>query len=228
MKTKNKKAENIILVAIGLLLAVSVILGFAFQDKVKMFATDIATDTKNRDKPKFTFQSDDFPDWATTGNTYMDIDPISAINVSQCSEGNNCSHLVEECRAHIDKSNHSCQKLDQYTAQGCEVRAYYSSGSINPDAAIKNQLEEWSSHGDSFRLSPIAVGIKTLTMSTPEGNIKYQLHQYDSDKDNTYKKGTAFGFISLSNGHIEVQSTCLKASQLDDVLPALSALSLEK
>ena len=65
-------------------------------------------------------------------------------------------------------------------------------------------------------------------MNTPEGDKEYQLHQYDTNnKDDTYKKGTALGFISLSNGHIEVRSTCWQASQLDDTLPVLRAIRLE-
>lgn len=232
MNTKNQKAKNkkisTIFIAIGLLLVVSATLGFMFQDKIKAAVTDVVASVENSNKPKFAFDGTKLPDWASSGNTYQDSDPITTISVAQCTEGSNCSSLVEKCRVQVDKSNQSCQKLEQYTAKGCDVHAYYSSGSINPDTAVKDQLKEWSSYSDGFSLTPTEVGVKTLTMNTPEGDKEYQLHQYDTNnKDDTYKKGTALGFISLSNGHIEVRSTCWQASQLDDTLPVLRAMRLE-
>ncbi len=232
MNTKNQKAKNkklpTILIAVGLLLAVSATLGFVFQDKIKAVTADIVANIENSNKPKFAFDNAKLSDWASSGNTHQSSDPITTISATQCTEGSNCSNLVEKCRVQVDKSNQSCQKLEQYTAKGCMVHAYYSSGSVNPEIAVKDQMKAWSGYGGGFSLTPTEVGVKTLTMTTPEGDKEYQLHQYDTNnKDDTYKKGTALGFISLSDGHIEVRATCWKASQLDDTLPVLSAMRLE-
>ena len=65
-------------------------------------------------------------------------------------------------------------------------------------------------------------------MRTQEGDKNYELYQFDTNnKDATYRQGSAFGFISLNDGHIEVRSICWQADQLDETLPVLSAIQLE-
>ncbi len=226
MKNKQSKSRKlpIILTIIGLVLVAGVMSGFVFQDKLKIAVADAKTTIANSGKPKFIFDTAKFPDWASTGNTWHDTDTIAVISVSQCTDGSNCSDFVEDCRAHIDKSNQSCQKLEQYTADGCMVSAYYLSGSIAPDTAMKSELKKWSGFGNT----PEKVGVNSLSMRTPEGDKSYQFYQYDTNNtQGGYKRGSAFGFIPLSSGYIEVRSVCREASQLDDTLPLLNAIRLE-
>lgn len=193
MNTKNQKARHnklpIIFITAGLVLITGLIAAIAFKDSFTKFTGPLTGIIENSNKPKFAFDSTKLPDWPSSGNTYHDSDPIATVSAAQCTEGSNCSNLVEKCLVQVDKSNQFCQKLEQYTAKGCDVHAYYSSSSINPDTAVKDQLKEWSSYSDGFSLTPTELGVKTLTMNTLEGDKEYQLHQYDTNNpDDTYKK----------------------------------------
>ncbi len=222
MSTKNQKSKSkklSIIITIGLLLVAGIVLGLVFQDKIKA-----DTDTATSNKPRFVFDAARFPDWASTGNTQQDTDTIAVIGATQCTEGSGCSSLVEECRANIDKNDQSCQKLEQYTAGGCMVSAHYLSGTINPDTVVKDELEKWSSFGNM----PEEVGVKSLSMNTPDGDKTYRFYQYDTNNtQGKYKRGSAFGFIPLNSGYIEVRSVCWEASQLENALPILNAIRLE-
>lgn len=242
MNTKNKQHKSrrlpIILSVIGLVLIAGVIAGFLFQDKLKTAVADVQTNIENNGKPQFVFAAAQFPDWATSGNVYANLNdttgdggegktdvPISGINISQCKAGSNCSMLVQKCDPH-DKNNTYCRQLDEDTTDThCSVSAYYKEQTIDPSVAVADELKQWS----KFGTTPTEVGTKTLAMVTPDGSKSYQFYQYDTNnKDATYKRGSAFGFIPLSNGHIEVRGVCWEARQLDEVLPTLNAVSLKK
>lgn len=219
----NKKAKSrlpIILITIGLLLAIGVVVGFSFKDKLKTTATDI----ENRGKPSFTLDTAKFPDWASTGNFFSnDTLLTTSFSVQQCTPGSRCSTLVDECRSMEGKGD-QCEALEQYTEDGCMVQLYYFKRSIDPKVAVSDELKQWL----SFGMKPTETGIKTLTMRTSEGDKEYQLYQYDTNNsDDIYKRGSAFGFIALNNGHIEVRSICKEASQLDQTLPILTSVSLK-
>ena len=67
-------------------------------------------------------------------------------------------------------------------------------------------------------------------MDTPEGSKNYKLHYYDygGKSSDLTKHGNAIGYVSLTRGHIEVRSICTETSQLDETLPILQAVRLEK
>lgn len=226
-----------VLAIVGLLAALGAIAGFIFQDQIKTASTNIGLSIENQNKPKFTFNTAEFPDWATVGNVYINPDDItdnggkskddisiSSLNVTQCKADSNCNKLVEKCVPHKG-GGEDCKKLEQDTNDThCSVSAYYKKQIINVDTAKDNELKQWH----TFTIEPTEVDVKTLTMSTPEGDKYYKLYQYDTNnQDATYKRGSAFGFISLDSGHVEVRGVCNKASQLDETLPVLSAIRLE-
>lgn len=233
-----KNTGMVALILIGILLAGSVVTGFLFQDSIKTTIANIQTDLNNRGEPKFVFNTAKFPDWATAGNVYANPDDstddsdsrndnqlVSGINITQCKSETNCSKLVDACKQrHDDKAE--CKVLTEYTTDThCMVSAYYSKKPIDTNKAVASEREEWSRFSSG---TPYQVGLKKLTIDTPDGNKEYQLYQYDTNnKDTSYKRGSAFGFIPLSDGHIEVRSVCWEASQLDETLPILSAIALE-
>lgn len=241
MNNKNQKTKKrliLTLTVIGILLAVGVVAGLIFRDTIKTVATDIQTNIENQGKPKFVFDTEKFPDWATNGNVYTDPDSItdygggdkdnvsvSGINIGQCKTGSSCGRLVEKCDPH-DKNNTYCKQLaDDTENTPCSVSAYYSEKNIDPSVAVGNELEKWS----QFGTTPTEVSVKTLIMQTFDGEKDYQFYQYDTNnKDATYKRGSAFGFISLNKGHVEVRGVCWRADQLDTTLPILSSVRLER
>jgi len=227
-KTKNKKLPIILSIA-GLLLVAGVVGGFVFQGKIKTVAADIAANIENRGKPKFIFDIAKFPDWATAGNVWTNTEdvakgsvPITGISIAQCTPGSKCSNLVEKCR-----SGDQCEKLKQVTADGCSVHLDYWEQSIDPDTAVADKMKQDTSSGG---MAVRGIGMKTLSMATPEGDKEYQLHQYDISHSggDSYKRGNALGYVSLSNGHIKVQSVCDEANRLDETLPVLNAVRLTR
>lgn len=218
MSTENKKL--LIIFSLAGLLLIGGGAAILFQNTIKTAFT--ATETHS---PKFVFASVDFPDWASAGNTGIrpddgdDTAPVASIMVSQCTEGSNCSDLVKECRL-----QNECDALERLTRDGCFIQAGYFDRSINLDTAISDELQLRSGYG----ANPEQTSLQALHMSTPEGNKEYQLYQYDTNNTSgTYRRGSAFGFVPLENGHIKVQSVCWEVSQLGETLPALEALRLE-
>ena len=240
MNNKNIKPRSKLcptLIIVGLVLVVGTIASFVFQDKIKTVVNDARVSIENQGKPKFTFDAAKFPDWATTGNIFMNPDDItddfqaskedssiSGIIVNQCETGSNCNKLMEKCIPHKGIGE-DCKQLEQKTVNAnCFVSIYYSKQAIDINTAKSDELKQWS----GFGTAPTEIGVETLTMRTQEGDKNYELYQFDTNnKDATYRQGSAFGFISLNDGHIEVRSICWQADQLDETLPVLSAIQLE-
>lgn len=237
-KIKSRKVSSVLIIA-GLILAVSAVAGFLFRDTLQMTIADTQAAIQNQGKPRFVFDTAAFPDWASSGNVWVnpaDITdygggakedlPTADISMQQCTTGSNCSKLVEKCRPRKGEGN-ECKQLAKYTLDTpCFVSVYYIEKNIDPSKAIADELKQWTTLSDQ---TPIEVGIQTLTMQTPEGNQTYQFHQYDTNsKDASYKRGIALGFVPLEKGHIEVRGDCWQASQLDNTLPILRAVSLTK
>ena len=221
MNNKNTKSKlPTILIAVGLLLVVGVVASFIFQDKLKTIATNI----ENSGKPNFILDTAKFPDWASTGNIYGEgTAPVTSFSAQQCAPGSECSNLVEGCRT-MKGEGSQCEALNRHTKDGCMVQLYYFKQAIDPKVAVSDELKEWS----SFGTKPTKTGVKTLTMRTSEGDKEYQFYQYDTNNsDDMYKRGSAFGFVALKDGHIEVRGVCKEASQLDQTLPILNAVSLK-
>lgn len=222
MNNKNKKTKSkrpTILISIGLVLVIGVIASFIFPDTLKTIASNI----ENGGKSHFTFDTTEFPDWASTGNIYGEgTAPVTSFSAQQCSSGSRCSNLVEGCKTMRGEGG-QCEALNRSTQDGCMVQLYYFKQSIDPKAAASDELNKWS----RFGTNPTETGVKTLTMRTSEGDKEYQFYSYDTNNsDDTYKRGSAFGFVSLKDGHIEVRSVCKEANQLDQTLPILNAVSL--
>lgn len=243
MNNKNKKSKSkvhLILITVGLLLVVSVVGGLVFQDKIKTVANDVKIGIENQGKPKFMFDTAKFPDWATAGNIFTNPDdvtddfqgskddlPISGIIVNQCETGSNCNTLVDKCKPQDDGHSKDCKQLAEDTTNShCFVSLFYNERKVDPEQEVSKYIE----HNKSFGSMNITeVGVKSLTMNTPDGSKEYKLHYYDyqNKASETIKRGNAIGYISLANGHIDVRSVCSEANQLDETLSVLSAIRLE-
>ena len=222
----------ITLVVIGLVLALGAAGYFIFHDKIEASATDIKADIDHSGDPSFAFDNAKFPDWASAGNVWSDAAdgaendaPIATISVAQCTPNSHCGELVEKCRPNKGKGS-ACGQLQRDTADGCNIHLSYMKHSINPDMALADEVKQQTSFNDGTAMRE--VGVKTVQIDTPEGTKQYQLHEYDvtHGTDTTYKRGDALGFVSLTDGHVEVQIVCNAASQLDETLPVLSATRL--
>lgn len=242
MNPKNKKSNKkirIVVASLSLVLLAGVVVGVIFQDKIKSVASDVSTSIENQGKPRFAFDTAKFPDWATAGNAYTDPNditddgqgskddlPISGIIVNQCENGSSCSNLVKQCEPYAD-SKPSCKKLAQSTMNThCFVSAFYNERKVEPEQEVAKYIE----HNKSFGTMVIQeAGVKTLTMNTPDGSKEYTLHYYDyqNKSGETIKHGNAIGYISLTNGHIDIRSVCSETNQLNETLPILSAIRLE-
>lgn len=244
MSNKNKKHTSrlkITLILIGVVLAVGAIVALIFQNTIKTAVADIQTDLRNQGKPKFVFDTANFPDWATAGNVYTNPDditddgygnkedlPISGINIQQCKSGSNCYNLVDACKQRRDDKA-ECKTLAEYTMNThCFVSLFYNERTIDPEKEVAQYIKKQTSFGDYMTAQE--AGTKTLTMNTPEGDKEYTLHYYDYQNKggDTIKHGNAIGYIALASGHIDIRSVCSEVSQLDETLQILSAVSLTK
>ena len=236
MSNKKRVKLPIIFITISLL-AILGVTGLIFKDEIKTVTASLGLGVENQSKPTFAFNTSEFPDWATGGNVHTNPDDITdyggkskdsisitSLNVSQCKTGSNCNELVKKCIP-SQGSNESCKQLEQSTTNTpCFVSAYYNKQIIDVNKARDDELKQWAKYGTE----PSDVGVKTLTISTPEGDKNYSLYQYDTNNtDASYKRGSAFGFVPLNSGHIEIRSVCWEASQLNETLPVLSAIRLE-
>lgn len=242
MNNKNQKTKKrlpLTLTIIGILLVVGIVAGLIFRDTIKTVATDIQTNIENQGKPKFIFDTEKHPDWATAGNVFTNLDitddfqgskedlPISGIIVNQCTTGSNCNTLVDKCKPQNNGNSKDCKQLAKYTTDThCFVSLFYNERNVDPEQEVAKYIE----HNNSFGSMTITeAGVKNLTMNTPDGNKEYKLHYYNYENKSaeTIKKGNAIGYISLTNGHIDIRSVCSETNQLDETLPILSAIRLE-
>lgn len=208
-----------LLVALALVVVAGVIGGIFFRDKFNVATT--------HREPTFTFAAASFPDWATAGNIYnppgtVDAEgnkvPVASIIVSQCKPGSNCSRLVEVCR-----HGEQCDTLQRLSADGCFVSVAYTPGnSLDPEVMVAERIKrDTNFDGVSAR----EVGVREAKMMTSSGVKNYRIHLFDIDQaGDEYKRGNAFGYLSLEGGYVEVQSVCQEASQLGETLPALQAI----
>lgn len=219
MIIRNRKKLPIVFVLAGILLIACGGAAFIFRDSINSVVRDIKQNNENAGKPKFVFDTAKQSGWWTTGNNWPNPDdaddgvsedvtlPIAAISIHQCKVANKCKDPEKDTMgAH------------------CFVMAFYQMGTIDSQTAIANTIEQNKKWGTDIQ----EVGVKTLSMNTPEGNKEYQFYQYDyKSKDGSgFKKGNAQGYISLSDGYIDIRSICDEASQLDETSPALEAIRL--
>lgn len=202
-----KKKWPLALIIVGVLV-VAGIAGLVFRDTIRTIATDLTTNTEN--KPTFVFDTTQFPDWVTTGNTYQDNEDgahIAVMSVHQCEQGSNCSSLMDEgfIEDKCTSKRNQCEKLQQFTDAGhCMVHFYHINRPIDPDKAIAAYLESAS----GFKVETREVAIKTLQFNTSNGAKTYQLHQYHSDNKGGYKQGVSLGYVALKDSHIEIKGVC--------------------
>ncbi len=224
MKAKHKKLLLILIVAAVLVLA-GAVAAFVCKDAIKSFAAGGAADIQPKGAPRFVLDAAQFPDWATPPNTYHNDTQGAgytvAFSATQCAPGSRCNDLVAVCAA--DHASTQCGKLQQLSDAGhCMVHFYYMTRPIDPDTARADFLKT----STDFKGEVREIASKTLSISTPDGNKTYQLHQYHS-KSSTYKNGVSLGYIPLENGHVEIKGICDKSDQLDEVLPVIEAVRLE-
>ena len=232
MKNKKPKKALIITLAIASIVLLGALLtAFVFQDKLRLVLGDVLSASENSTKPQFVLGSTSVTGWWTTGNNWPDPKdadsntptdaqwPIVSMMVGQCVKGSQCQSLVEQCR-----QGKRCETLERDTTDThCFVSTSYLEGTINPDKAIADMIKKNTGWGIAVK----EVGTATLMMETMDGSRQYTLHQFDYDTKggDTIKRGNAQGYIPLNNGYIDVRAVCNEASQLDEALPALSAIS---
>ena len=213
--------------------------GYVYHDTIGMGAISARTSIENRSKPKFVFDTTIFPDWATAGNVYTNPDdstddfqgnkddlPISGIIVSQCKAGSNCNTLIDKCKPQDNGVSKDCRQLAEYTTDShCFVSLFYNERKVDPEQEVARYI----AHNESFGSMTITeAGVRNLTMDTPDGMKEYRLHYYDyeSKLGSTIKRGNAIGYVTLTNGHVDVRSVCDQASQLGETVPILSRIQL--
>ena len=216
--------RKLLIAILGVILLL--ITGFALQDQFTQSSGQLIVNQGNDSGPKFVFDAEKSPDWASLGSfryenssDAKDSESIFGITVRQCKEGSNCNKLVDDCYV-----NNQCSTLQQLSEDGCFVHVNYFKQATDAGAMVAHKTKQLHDFGNV----PQEVKVSTLIMSTPEGEKEYHLHQYDTNNnDRTYRRGSAHGFITLSDGSIEVHSNCREAGQLGDILPILSAIGLE-
>jgi len=240
LKNRGKKRRpTTVLIIVSALALLALTAGFISQDTLKTVATDVKSSIENQGKPKFVFDTEKFPDWATVGNVYTNPDditddfqgskddlPLAGMNVNQCERGSNCVKLIERCEP-WSEDKPACKKLAQSTMNtNCFVSVFYNERKVDPEQEVVKFIDNVNSFGG---MTIQEVGTKTLTMLTPEGRKEYTLHnyKYKNQGSDTIKQGNAIGYISLSNGHIDIRSICTEASQVDETISVLSAIRLE-
>ena len=169
----------------------------------------------------FVYDTAKTPGWWTSGNNYPD--PSTA----DSNTPKDAKWPVVDISLHQCKITTKCSNPEQDTAGAhCFVSTFYMDGTIEPDKAIADMVSQNKGWGTTVT----EVGSKTLTMSTPDGDKSYVLHQFDYNTNGgeTIKRGNAQGYIPLGSGYIDIRAVCDEASQLDEATPALNAISLVK
>lgn len=211
----NKKI--IVILAIVVLLLVGGAAGFMIWNKTKTDAPG-TSGTKTNTKPKFVFDAAATPGWWTGGNRWPDPKETTD-NQLRVSDPPIASITIHQCKP----TESQCTK--ETIGGDCFVTAIYRNTVIDAEQAIAETLQQTESLGS---MTIQKIGTKTLTISTPEGNKAYQLHLYDYQSSGLpMLHGNAIGYIPLANGHVEIQSVCAEASDLDTTLPVLNAIRLE-
>lgn len=220
-KYKNKKLPIFFIVIIFAAIIIAGI-GFLLQGRIQTVIADIEKNFENRGKPTFMVDETKFSGWWTEGNTWPDTKDFTG------SQSEKDSVPISSLAIYQCKFESQCENPEKDTLGGhCFVMLSYQNQSIDPEAAVTEKIKYNSSFGN---MTIREVGVETLTMNTLKGDVEYQLHEYDyeSKGGNAVLRGNAFGYVSLGDGHIEVQSVCAEASQLGETLPVLQAVRLAK
>lgn len=233
MNTKNKNSKNkrlLVAVAVFVLLLVGLAAFYILRNQDTGDSAFFNLNLDHLSKTEFVFDNEQFPDWVVAGNTYHDNEDknesFTAFSVDQCQSGSYCRDLMSEdiAKDQCKTLHDQCEALQKTTDAGhCTIHLYHSNIQISPEEKIANNLKRNAELG----IDSQEIGVKTLSMDTPEGDKSYQLHQYHSDnKSGNYKSGVSQGYISLDSGHIDIRAICNESSQLDEVLPVLKAIRL--
>ncbi len=216
MSSKKKKSTikglTIAYISIGMLVAAGVVAALVMSHTGKAMAESQA-------KPAFAFDDATAHGWWSGGNNWPNGDDYTG------------GQMAEVDLPIADISIHQCRSADQCKTQQdivggqCFVMLGYYSRSISLEAALQEELDSLSRGG---MVASKEIGVQTITMSTTDGVRQFQLHQYELTKSSgeDVMRGMARGYIPLKGGHIEVQSTCQDAGQLDEASRILNAVSL--
>lgn len=197
--------------------------GIAYKMHKKSETSDSKPSQQTIAKPQFVFDNQELPNWWTAGNRSPSIDQIT--------EGPEMSEQdlpIADMSIHHCKDSQSCSNAGMDVAEdNCFVMLFAGNGSIDPVKAVERKMKENQSFGDMIIEE---VGVKTLSINTPEGQKSYQLHQYQytNKGHGATLKGNALGYVSLDKTHIQIQSVCAEANQLDGTLPVLEAVTLRQ
>lgn len=182
-----------------------------------------ATSTAQEEAPsvKFVYDNAIISGWWTSGNNYPDP------SMADSNTPKDAQWPIADISLHQCKSATKCSDPEQDTVGAhCFVSTFYKDDTIEPDRAIADMINKNKGWGTTVT----KVASKTLTMSTPDGDKSYVLHQFDysTSGGKIIKQGNAQGYIPLDSGYIDIRAVCDEASQLDEATPALNAISLVK
>ncbi|MBI3889768.1 hypothetical protein HY312_04340 [Candidatus Saccharibacteria bacterium] len=203
----------------AVLLVVLTVGGMSVYTLFKTNTTVGEADRINKNTPMFVFDKSTMPGWYSGGNNWVDA---SSFTGDQAAKDD---LPVADISLHQCKDLKKCDSSKDMIGGNCFAMLSYRKYPVEPEAAVSKKLKNNTQFGDMVVRE---VGVKKLSLRTSEGDRRYDLHQYDYEAkgDNSMMRGNALGFVSLGDAHVEVQTVCTEASQLDDALPVLSSVSL--
>lgn len=222
-RKRNFKNKKIILgVSLSVFLAILAVGGgYVTYSKLKATVSDDKATSLNKDTPSFVFNNYKSIGWYTGGNNWPDINDFTGDQVS-------ADELpIADISIHQCKEAGECNGSEDMIGGRCFVMLALKARSADPNVALAEKINSNNKSGD---ITMKEVGIKTLSINTPEGDKSYDLHQYDYITKNSspIMRGNSIGFVALSNSHIEVQAVCEEAGQLDQTLSVLDSVRLKK
>src|SRR5690606_23894617 len=113
--------------------------------------------------PRFIFDAEKFPDWASPGNFQHEESEsiegreyVVSLHATQCKEGSDCGRLVKDCYA-----GNQCSHLEDLVADGCFINALYFKRTTDAEAAVAYRVGQLHDFGNT----PKEVKVNTLTMN---------------------------------------------------------------
>lgn len=205
---KNKLSKNKkVTVATSLLVLIGLAAGsFLFWPNTKQ---DVAS-AEPISKPFFSFDKDRANDWWTHGNNWPDIKEYTGNQITDDDLP------VADIVVFRGKQGEFGDK--------CFVTAMYNKGPVDTTAAVQKRKVALSDNQNGLPVVT-STGASTLKMQTPEGSKEYTMHRFNVDAPNI-QQGNEFGFIPLTEGHIEVRGVCPTADMLSETDAVLTAITL--
>lgn len=108
----------------------------------------------------------------------------------------------------------------------CFVTYDYYDTPASGDVLLREKLEDATTKD----IQLTKYGEKTFVMSTPQGDISYQLHHYKMTLpgQEKYMQGYGYAYVSLEGGHIRISSVCPTVEDLESTVVPMAGVSLTR